>query len=300
MAGELQAIIDIILATGPAFATYYLAALGHGLFEKSGVLNLAIDGVFTLGVAVAFSITAVYGDPNYGLIIAVIASLLFGLLIAFLTTKFPISHGAVGLSIMFVGYGLASLVGVPVRRVKPTANWYPIDDAFWLSLIIVSVIIGLLANYLLSRTKLGAAIRAAGENPHAAASLGVNVLKIRMIAGLLGYALIGAGAAFFVLAYTQTWTEGTGMGHGWIAFAISLSAGRHPIATMLAASVFAALLEYQYNIQAALGLSPHITNMIPFVAALLAMVIFMVTPLHRKLAPPKSLGKRYFKEERTV
>jgi len=300
VASEIQVIIDIILAAGPAFATYYLAALGHGIFEKSGVLNLAIDGVFTLGVAIAFAVTAVSGNPNLGLIAAIASASAFGLLIAYLTIKLPISHGAIGLSIMFVGYGLASLVGVPVRRVNPSANWYPIDNLFWLSLIIGSIAIGILIHNMLSRTKLGAAIRATGENPHAASSLGISVMKIRLISGMLGYALIGAGSALFVLAYTQSWTEGTGMGHGWIAFAISLSAGRDPMVTMLASTVFAALLKYQYNIQAALKISPHITNMIPFVAALAAMVVFMVTPLHRKLAPPKSLGKRYFKEERTV
>lgn len=293
-------IAAVILGAGPAFATYYLAALGHGIFEKSGVLNLAIDGVFTLGVAIAFSAAAVWGSPNWGLITALVVASLFGLLIAFLVTKLPISHGAVGLSVMFVGYGLASLVGVPVRSTIGSAPWYPINEWFWAGLITISVIIGLVAHLLISKTKLGAAIRAAGENPHAASALGVNILKTRLIAGALGYALVGIGAALYVLSYTQSWAEGTGMGDGWIAFAISLSAGRHPIATLFAAAIFAGLLKYRYGLQGTLGLSPHLTNMIPYIAALAAMVIFMITPLHRRLAPPKSLGKIYFKEERTV
>jgi ABC-type uncharacterized transport system permease subunit len=297
---DLKTILDLVLAAGPAFATYYLAAVGHGIFEKSGVLNLAIDGVFTLGVALAFAVSAVYMDPNLGLLASVAVASAFGVVIAYLTTKFPTSHGAIGLSTMFVGYGLASLIGVPIRSTTPNAAWYPLSDVFWAEIIVIAVVIGLLAQYMLRKTKLGASIRAAGENPYAASALGVVILKIRLIAGAIGYALIGAGAALFVLAYTQSWSEGTGMGHGWVAFAVSLSAGRSPLLTLLSAAVFGGLVNYSYSLQAAANLSPHITNMLPFIAALTAMVIYAVTPLRRRLAPPKGLGKIYFKEERTV
>ncbi len=294
------AVLALILGAGPAFATYYLTALGHGLFEKSGVLNLAIDGVFTLGVAVAYAAAVLGYNPNVGSLVAIIVAALFGLLIAFLSTKLPISHGAIGLSIMFVGYGMASLVGVPIRSQTPVMVTYPMSASFYAGLLVISVLIGIAVHLMLTKTKLGAAIRAAGENPHAASALGVNVLKVRLIAGGIGYALIGLGSALYVLAYTQSWAEGVGMGHGWIAFAVSLSAGRHPIATIIAAAIFAGLLNYRYVLQGYFGISPHITNMIPYIAALAAMVIFMVTPLHRKLAPPRALGKIYFKEERTV
>ncbi|MCD6323545.1 MAG: ABC transporter permease [Desulfurococcales archaeon] len=293
-------ILTLILAAGPAFATYYLAAIGHGIFEKSGVLNLAIDGVFTLGVAVAFSVSAVTMNANLGLLASIIISTGLGVVIAYLTTKFPTSHGAIGLSTMFVGYGLASLIGVPVRSTTPNAAWYPINNWFWALIILIAIGIGVLVHYMLRNTKLGSSIRAAGENPYAASSLGVDILKVRLIAGAVGYALIGAGAALYVLAYTQSWSEGTGMGHGWVAFAVSLSAGRNALLTILSAAVFGSLVNYGYSLQAVANLSPHITNMLPFIAALVALVVFEVTPLKRKLAPPKGLGKVYFKEERTV
>ena len=293
-------IMNIVLGSAPAFAAYYLAAVGHGLFEKSGVLNLAIDGVFTLGAAVAFSVAVIYPNPNVGLLVTVGVSAIFGIFIAYITTKFPTSHGAIGLSLMFVGYGLASLIGLPIRTQTPNAAWYPISYTFWIELIIVAVAIGILVDFMLKKTKLGASIRAAGENPYAASSLGEDVLKMRLIAGALGYALIGAGAALFVLAYTQSWSEGTGMGHGWVAFAVSLSAGRDPILTLLSSAVFGGLVYNSYYLAAQFNLSPHVTNMLPFIAALLALITFAATPLKRKMAPPKDLGKIYFKEERTV
>ncbi len=294
-------LIAIILGVGPAFAAYYLTAIGHGLFEKSGILNLAIDGVFTVGVAVAYVAALFAGTAVAGSVAALVVAMAFGLLIAYLATKLPISHGAIGLSIMFVGYGLAALIAVPIRSQINAVVSYPMNVGVDVAFIIFSIVIGVLVHYMLSRTKLGAAIRAAGENPHAASSLGVNVLRVRLIAGMLGYALIGLGASFYFLAYTPApYSEGMGMGQGWIAFAISLSAGRHPILTILSALVFAELLYNKFVLQGYLGLSVHITKMIPYLAALVAMVIFMVTPLKRKLAPPRALGKIYFKEERTV
>ena len=295
-----SSILNLVLGAAPAFTAYYLAAVGHGIFEKSGVLNLAIDGVFTLGAAIAFSTAVIYPNPNLGLLASICVSALFGVFIAYLTTKFPTSHGAIGLSLMFVGYGLASLIGLPIRTQTPNAAWYPMSNTFWIELIVTALVIGILANYMLKKTKLGASIRAAGENPYAASSLGVDILKMRLIAGALGYALIGAGAALFVLAYTQSWSEGTGMGHGWVAFAVSLSAGRDPLLTLISAAIFGGLVNNSYYLAAQFNLSPHITNMLPFIAALVALVAFAATPLRRKLAPPKELGKIYFKEERTV
>ncbi len=301
-------VVDVILEASTAFAAYYLVAVGHGLFEKSGVLNLAIDGVFVLGVAVAYA-GGVYGNsPWTAMLLAVLVALIFGLMIAYITTKFPISHGAVGLSTMFLGYGIASMVGIAARHTYNALKAKGVEIEFSLppdplvrvALYVIPIAIGVLIHFMLKYTKLGAAIRAAGEDPHAAAALGVDVLKVRLIAGAIGYVLIGLGAAMYVVAWLPLWSEGHGLGHGWIAFAISLAAGRHPIAIIGTSAVFAGLVKYQFVLQAVFRLSPEIAKMIPFVAAIAAMVIFMVTPLHRRLAPPKALGKIYFKEERTV
>ncbi len=297
-----------ILAVAPAFIAYYLTALGHGIFEKSGVLNLAIDGVFYLSVAVAYAMNVYSGSPWCALAVAMIVAACFGVLLAVLVTQFPISHGAAGLSLMFLCYGIGALIGTPAvfaLRWKKMENpnftiGFTTTPAANAGMIAASVIIGLLALYMLNRTKLGVAIRATGENPHAASALGVNVLRIRCIAGAIGYALIGAGATFFELAWLPTWQQLQGMGHGWIAFSISLAAGRHPLLTLVTAGAFATLLTYQYTLQAAYNLSPDVAKMIPFIAAIVAMVIFMVTPLKRRLSPPLSLGKIFFKEERTL
>ncbi len=303
----IDAFISLLAGMSSVFLAYYLAALGHAIVEKSGVLNLAIDGIFALSVAVAYA-EAVYTNNNIlaSLLLTAIVAALFGMLLAFLVTKFPISHGATGLSMMFLGYGLASLVGLPARNLQGSIRGleigYTIDvyNPVWIAVYVAIVLIGLGALFLINKTKIGAAIRAAGEDPAAAEALGVNVLMVRLFAGALGFALIGLGGAIFELAYVQVWSEGTGMGHGWLAFAISLSAGRHPLLLILSSSVFAGLVKYMTTIQAMYNISTELAKMLPFIAAILAMVIFMATPLRRRLAPPKSLGKIYFREERTV
>ena len=298
-------VIEMILDTAPVFIFFYLTALGHGFFEKSGVLNLAIDGLFILSAAIAFAVAVYSGNPWLGVSIASLIAALFGVFLAYVTTKLPISHGAVGLSLMFLGYGLALTIGDPAYAyvsVHGIRGYNIIPTGFMpILMYVIPLAIGCILLYVLNYTKLGAAIRAAGENPHAAAALGVDVLRIRLVAGLIGYALIGAGGAFFVLSYVGSWNPKLYfLGYGWIAFAISLSAGRHPLLTAVNAGVFAGLIKYQFTILALYGLPTDVAKMLPFIAAILAMVIFNVTPLRRKLAPPASLGKIYFKEEKTV
>lgn len=300
-------VISYILTVAPAFMAYYLTSLGQGFFEKSGVLNLAIDGVFVLGIAVGYAAGVYSGNPWVGLLAAMAAAVLFGMMLAYVTTKFPISHGAAGLSIMFLGYGLAGLIGVTARstynRLVASGIYpqytLPTSPTARILMFVIPVLVGILFYLIETRTKLGAAIRAVGENPHAATALGVDVIKIRLIAALIGYSLIGAGSMGF-LTWIATWSEGAGVNHGWIAYAISLAAGRHPILTIGTAGAFAALATYMFALQAAYNLSPEIAKMIPFIVAIGAMVAFMATPLRKKLAPPLSLGKRFFKEERTV
>lgn len=300
-------VVEIILGIAPVFATYYLTALGHGLFEKSGVLNLAIDGLFIVAATVAFAVSVYTLNPWAGLFAAIVVDALFGVFLAYVTTKFPVSHGAVGLSLMFLGYGLGILIGTPAnfyaraQRLKTTQYVFAQTTLSETLMYVIPIVLGILVLLLLNKTKLGAAIRASGENPHAAAALGVDVLRTRLIAGALGYALIGAGGALFVLAWRSGWDPKIYLlGHGWIAFAISLSAGRHPLVTILNAGIFSGLVKYQYNIQTMLRMSTEIAKMLPFIAAIAAMVIFNITPLRRILAPPASLGKIYYKEEKTV
>jgi len=307
MLGE---ILNVIIAMSPIFVFLYLASLGNSLVEKSGILNLAIDGAYTLGVALVFTLLVFVNDPTLALLITSLLIGLLGVLIAFLTTKLPISHGAVGLSIQFVGYGLASFLAYPmslkVRAERISLNTYLTIPEVVLTFLTLSVVIGVLTYLLIYRTKLGAAIRAVGENPAGASALGINVLKIRIVATFLGYVLIGSASSLYLLLYTKNWQEGLGMGYGWISFAISLSSGRHPLVGIATSIIFATLIRYAYVLQDVLvgygiSISTFIVIALPYIAAVfIPLVVTAIPQLRRRFAPPKHLGKIFFSEERSV
>jgi len=307
MIGE---VFNAIISMSPIFVFLYLASLGNSLVEKSGILNLAIDGAYTLGVALVFTLLVFVNDPTLALLITSLLIGLLGVLIAFLTTKLPISHGAIGLSIQFVGYGLASLLAYPmslkVRAERINLNTYlPIPEVV-LTFLTLSIVIGVLMYLLIYRTKLGAAIRAVGDNPAGASALGINVLKIRIIATFLGYVLIGSASSLYLLLYTKNWQEGLGMGYGWISFAISLSSGRHPLVGIATSIIFATLIRYAYVLQDVLvgygiSISTFIVIALPFIAAVfIPLVVTAIPQLRRRFAPPRHLGKIFFSEERSV
>lgn len=307
---SLAEIPNIVLAMSPIFVYLYLASLGNSVVEKSGILNLAIDGAYTLGIALVFTLLVFVGDPTLALLITSFLIGLLGVLVAFLTTKLPISHGAIGLSIQFVGYGLASFLAYPVslkvRAERISLNTYPAVPEVVLAFLTLSILIGVLIHLLIFKTKLGSAIRAVGENPAGASALGINVLKVRVIATFLGYVLIGSASSLFLLLYTKNWQEGLGMGYGWISFAISLSSGRHPIVGIVTSVIFAVLIRYAYVLQDALvrygiSISNFIVIALPFIAAvLIPLAVTAIPQLRRRFAPPKHLGKIFFSEERSV
>jgi simple sugar transport system permease protein len=306
----IEEILNVIIAMSPIFVFLYLASLGNSLVEKSGILNLAIDGAYTLGVALVFTLLVFVNDPTLALLITSLLIGLLGVLIAFLTTKLPISHGAVGLSIQFVGYGLASFLAYPmslkVRAERISLNTYLTIPEVVLTFLTLSVVIGVLTYLLIYRTKLGAAIRAVGENPAGASALGINVLKIRIVATFLGYVLIGSASSLYLLLYTKNWQEGLGMGYGWISFAISLSSGRHPLVGIATSIIFATLIRYAYVLQDVLvgygiSISTFIVIALPYIAAVfIPLVVTAIPQLRRRFAPPKHLGKIFFSEERSV
>ncbi|MEZ0394695.1 MAG: ribose ABC transporter permease [Desulfurococcaceae archaeon] len=294
---------DVAIGLAASFATTYLIALGHSVFEKAGMLDLAIDGVFFMSTGVAVAGALLSNSPLVGSIAAAVAAGLVGLLMAIAMTALPISHGALGLSFMFVGYGIGIMIGYPVRRAvgNISAFSYPPTAIYYVAAVAAALAIGILIELMLSKTKLGAAIRACGESPHAAMALGVDVMKIRALAGFLGFAILGLGASLFPLLWYHYWDiKSYLLGFGWLAFTVALSAGRHPLVLMPLSLLFGGLFNYYIRLGALFGISADLAKAIPFAFALIAMLAYSKTSLGRTLLPPASLGKIFYREERTI
>lgn len=311
----IQVTPDFLMRLSAAFSTLYLVALGHSLFEKSGMLNLAIDGLFFLSTGVSvFTAATVHRAlvdagvsaalaPLLATLLAGCVSMAIGLLMAWVLTNLPVSHAAVGFSLMFLGYGLGILAGYRVRlevgNIRPYA--YPYELSTYLTATAAAVAAGLAVHYLLYKTSFGAAIRSCGENPHAASALGVKVSRVRMAAGALGLLILGCGASLFPLLWQRYWDIKTYiLGYGWFAFTIALAAGRHPLLLVPFAVIFGGLVEFAASLQALYGLQVDLAKMIPFVASIALMVVYGATRHKKVLEPPSSLGKTYYREERTV
>ncbi len=299
--GLEQYAVNTLVELAPVFATFYLVALGHSLFEKAGLLDLAIDGVFFMGSSIAVRAAVASGSPVVGTVVTAIAVMFLGIALAFLMTSLPISHGAIGLSMMFLGYGIGIIVGYPARLEVGSIAMYAYSEGESMAIMAISIAIGVAVHIILKYTKLGASIRACGENPHAAASLGVNVLLTRLIAGAAGFAIMGAGSSFFTLAWQKFWDpKSYTLGYGWLAFTVALTSGRHPMILVPISLIFGGLTFYRVKIGVMYGVEKDVANLVPFIAALIAMLVCYATKLKNILAPPTSLGKVYYREERTV
>lgn len=308
----IELLSTVLLSAIPAFVFIYLVSLGHSIAEKSGVLNLAVDGMFFLSTSIAVLVSYnVYASAGFtgvpaavcGTLVAATVVALIGALMAVILTVFPVNHAAFGLSLMFLGYGLGVMAGYPVRLrvgvIEPFT--YPADLTVYLALLSLSVGVSIAAHILTSRTSLGASIRAVGEKPHSVLAMGMSVAKIRVIACLIGFFILGVGASMYSLLWSRMWgPRDYLLGYGWIAFTIALAAGRHPLLLLALSLVFGGILGNRYTIQVLLGIPPDISHMIPYISALVAMLIYSTTRLREVLAPPGALGKVFYKEERTV
>ena len=295
--------VDLIYSIIASFSTDYLIAIGHSLFEKSGLLNLAIDGVFVLSTALSVVFAYYTGSPLVGSLMASLITSIIGVLFAYIMTVFPISHGAVGLSMMFIGYAVGIVVAYPVvsSTGSITVFSYPKTLHLYVIVLLIALITGISVYFILEKTKLGVVIRACGENPHMTMLFGISIVKSRIIAALLGYGLIGLGSSFFTLLWQRYWDIRIyTYGFGWLAFTIALAAGRHPLLLILFSLVFGGLYDNRVSLGVTLGLPVDISKSIPFIAALLAMFIYSKTRIGKTLLPPASLGKAFYREEKAV
>jgi simple sugar transport system permease protein len=298
------------VALAPAYAAYTLAALGNAVIERSGVLNIAIDGFFVLSSALAYTYAILLSQTlgsgplaTYTAVVltALTTAVLYSLFTT-LNTVLPISQGAVGLSFMFAGYGLGAVVGnigrlvFSVQRVR--VDYLGVSG--WGSAVayVLLVVAAALTHLLLYGLRLGVLIRAVGEDPRAVSQVGVNVAYIRLLAGLVGGLAVGLGGAIFTLWRIGGWSQGQGLNHGWLAYAISVAGWRYPLLAALVSVFFSSLYVLLPHIQR-LGLPVEISMATPYIASVAVMVLVSLVPRRGSVfAEPRALGREYFREER--
>jgi simple sugar transport system permease protein len=242
-----SSITFIVFATIVAGTPLILTALGELVTEKSGVLNLGAEGVMAVGAVAAFAATHHSGNPMLGVLAGMAAGAAMSLIFGFLTLTLLANQVASGLALSIFGVGLSAFIGkpyeslalqaVPVVRVPLLADIPFIGPALFQHQALVYFSWLLLAGiaWFLYRSRAGLLLRAVGESPAAAHSIGYNVIRIRYFATVFGGAMAGVGGAFLSVFYTPLWVEGMVAGRGWIALALVVFATWRPLRVLVGA-----------------------------------------------------------------
>ena len=281
-------IVNIILiGTTPLV----FAAIGELVVEKSGVLNLGLEGMMLVGAVSAF-VTLVLTDSYLAaLIVSLISGLVMSGLFAFLVLYLMANQVATGLALTIFGIGISSMIG---KNYIGT----PIDGLSPYFLIIISFLVVFFIGYFFKKTKLGLIVKAVGESHHSAHSLGFNVIKIRFISILFGGAMSALAGFYFSICYAPMWQEGMIAGRGWIALALVVFATWKPERILLGAYIFGGVAIMQMNLQAfGVKFPGQFFNMMPYLVTILVLVIISGNKLRIKLSAPACLTLPFNKNQ---
>jgi general nucleoside transport system permease protein len=268
-----------------------LAALGETVTERSGVLNLGVEGMMIMGAVGGFGGAYLSGNPWVGVIVSIIAGMFMALLFGILTLKLLANQVATGLALTLLGLGLSALLGesfVGQPGVKlPTVSG--IDPLIPFSFAMVGVV-----SWLLFRTKAGLIIRAVGNSHASAHALGYNVIGVRFLCVLFGGAMSGLAGGYLSLVYTPQWVENMTAGKGWIALALVVFASWLPLRVLAGAYLFGTISILSFVFQAmSLGIPSQLLSSLPYLVTILALVVISGNKALTRRNTPASLGQPF-------
>ncbi|WP_198731878.1 ABC transporter permease [Paracoccus tegillarcae] len=289
---DLTTLIPALLV---AATPILFAALGELIVEKSGVLNLGVEGMMITGALAGFAAAVATGSPMMGFVAAALAGAAIAMLFALLTQYLLANQVASGLALTLFGLGLAALFGKPYEGIKAPAmtsgplglNWM-----IWVGIAMVPVIW-----WFLNRTRGGLILRGVGENHDAAHGLGHPVRRVRIAAIGFGGAMAGMGGAFISIAIVLQWTEGMTAGAGWIALAIVVFSNWTAPGVLAGACLFGGVTALQLRLQAAgVAVPVQLLSMAPYLATIAVLVLISARQKFSRRAgtgAPGSLGQNF-------
>jgi simple sugar transport system permease protein len=298
--GILEAIVlSVIAASTPLL----LAAAGELVVERSGVLNLGVEGMMIMGAACGFAGAWLTGSTLVGALIGIAAGMAMSLIFAVLTIGLAVNQVAAGLALTILGVGLSGLIGAGFvgERIAPAPELYipfltgvPVVGRILFGengFVYASVLLVASIWWFLYRTRAGLILRAVGENHTSAHALGYPVLKIRMLAVLFGGGCAGFAGAFLPLAYTPFFIPGMTAGRGWIALALVVFSSWRPLRLVGGAYLFGAVTILQLHAQAlGLGIPSQLMTALPYLATVIVLIVISRGAGSSGSAAPASLG----------
>jgi len=299
-----KAVLVGILSSGIRLATPYLyASMGETFSQRSGVLNLGVEGQMLLGAFAAFYISFTTGNLWLGMLAAIITGLLMGLAMAFISINLQAVQGISGIGFYLFGLGMSDLLFQKLLGTVETVSGFRPVYIPWLSdipiigeiffnqniLVYGAYFLVFAAWFVLNKTTLGLKIKAVGESPQAADSLGVSVSKVRYFAVAFGGIMSGIAGASLSIALLNVFQQNMTSGLGFIAIALVYFGGWRPLAVMGGALLFSMVNSLQLWVQVLnIPIPSDFAVMMPYVLTILALIVSV-----QRVRPPSALTKPF-------
>lgn len=296
----------IVITIATAATPILIAAIGELVVERSGVLNLGVEGMMIMGAVTGFGVALTTGSPWLGFLAAAIIGALFSLLFGFLTLTLVTNQVATGLALTLLGLGVSGMIGeafiglpgvklgnvsIPVLTDIPFVGklLFGQDPIFYLSILLTFGVA-----WFLFRTRAGLTLRSVGDNHGSAHALGINVIGIRYLAVMFGGACAGLAGGYLSLVYTTQWIENMTAGRGWIALALVVFASWRPWRVLAGAYLFGAVSIGQLHAQAlGIGVPSQLLSSLPYLATVIVLVLISRNRRLTMVNTPASLGRPF-------
>ncbi|AET32655.1 ABC transporter permease [Pyrobaculum ferrireducens] len=286
MAVDIGVVQEALKGAAPIL----LATLGAVIGQRAGVLNLGLEGVVYLSAAVATA-----AGPPWGCLLAVAVGTLYNLLYYLLVNDLALNQILMGFAFTMMAYGVGSQIARPAVG-KPIEKPLVQGVEIYLAAVLVAA-----ALHLLLRTRLGVAIKASGDDPASLDLMGVDVYRIRKIAGALEGALASSAGAYLVLIYYGSWSDQLVMGWGTLAVVTAMISLWNPLLAAGASIIPSLFISLAYTLQRLTEASPHLLNTVPYLASIAVLVLAQLAVRKTRLRAlaPRWLARPYIREERT-
>jgi simple sugar transport system permease protein len=302
-------LMGLLNATLQAATLLFIAALGELITEKSGILNLGVEGMISVGAVSGFMVAVNTGNLFLSVLIGIFSAALFSSLHAFVTVILKQDQTVSGLILTILGLSLSALMGkkyvgkkLPVKiesliDVDEPSNIYEVlisqNYIFYLAIFLMVA-----TSFILKKTMFGRRLEAVGEDSRAADSMGLNVNKTQFIATCVGGGFSGLAGVYLTLSYVPYWTDNMTSGRGWIALALVIFGGWKPYRTAIGAVLFGFLEALVPRLQTyGFELSPYLVKITPYAITIIILVVLTIYKGGRTGAP-NNIGIPFFRENR--
>jgi simple sugar transport system permease protein len=302
----MDTFIQLVTLTLAAGTPLVYAALGELVTEKSGVLNLGVEGMMLVGAVTAFAVAASTQSPWLGMVAGMASAAAVSLIFAVLTLTLMANQVAAGLALSLFGVGLSAFVGldyvsvvidgIPPLRIPGLSDLTVVGPLLFghNPLVYGSLLLFAATQWFLYRTRAGLILRAIGESPQSAHEVGHPVVRVRYFAVMFGGACSGVAGAYLAVAYTPLWVEGMTAGRGWIALALVVFATWKPWRVLAGAYLFGGVTLAQFQVQAlGLDVPSQFLAMLPYLATIVVLTIISRDAATIRLNAPASLGRPF-------